>query len=166
MPWTCIHCFIKHHALKTYLGGGGVERCTRWRWMISFTPRSLYPREIAPGTGWNRRLGGPQSWSGRGGEEKKMFHSCHHRKLTPGHPARSLVSILTLVWGIFWYKRRFWKWFCFHPKRMVSYCVVVVYSAWRTNMETLNTRIKRSICGTVTKEDNKVLISWFVAPYS
>jgi hypothetical protein len=35
---------------------------TRWRWVVSFTPRLWYPLD--------RRLGGPQSRSGRGGEEK------------------------------------------------------------------------------------------------
>jgi len=25
---------------------------TRWRWMVSFTPRPLYPRERVPGTHW------------------------------------------------------------------------------------------------------------------
>jgi hypothetical protein len=44
---------------------------TRWRWVVSFTPRLLYPQGKSP---WqqplDRRLGGPQSRSGRGGEEK------------------------------------------------------------------------------------------------
>jgi hypothetical protein len=39
---------------------------TRWRWVVSFTPRVLYPR------GWSPRypLGGPWNPSGRRGEEK------------------------------------------------------------------------------------------------
>jgi hypothetical protein len=36
-----------------------------WRWVVSFTPRPLYPRYPL-----DRRLGGPQSQSGRSGEEK------------------------------------------------------------------------------------------------
>jgi hypothetical protein len=36
---------------------------TSWRWVVSFTPRPLYPRG-------ERRLGGPQNRSGRRGEEK------------------------------------------------------------------------------------------------
>jgi hypothetical protein len=43
---------------------------TRWRWMVSFTPRSLYPQGKSPWYPVDRRLGGPQSRSGRGGEEK------------------------------------------------------------------------------------------------
>jgi hypothetical protein len=34
-----------------------------WRWVVSFTSRPLYPRYPL-----NKRLGGPQSWSGRHGE--------------------------------------------------------------------------------------------------
>jgi hypothetical protein len=50
-------CLTKHHALKTYWG----NRCivlrildlgTRWRSVVSFTPRPLYPREGAHGTHW------------------------------------------------------------------------------------------------------------------
>jgi hypothetical protein len=64
----------EHHAMKACWGvevqlhsffGLG----TIWRRVVSFTPRQLYPQ------GKNRRypldrLGGPQSRSGRGGEEQ------------------------------------------------------------------------------------------------
>jgi hypothetical protein len=43
---------------------------TRWRWVVSFTPRPLYPRGKRPWYPLSRRLGGPQSRSGRGGVEK------------------------------------------------------------------------------------------------
>jgi hypothetical protein len=42
----------------------------------------------------DRRLGRPQSRSGRGVEEKKSNH-CPRRELNHGRPARSLVSILS-----------------------------------------------------------------------
>jgi hypothetical protein len=42
----------------------------------------------------DRRLEGPQSWSGRGGEEKNSHH-CPCQELKPCGPARSLVTILT-----------------------------------------------------------------------
>jgi hypothetical protein len=43
----------------------------RWRWVVSFTPRPLYPRERKrPSYPLDRRLVGPQSRSGHGGEEK------------------------------------------------------------------------------------------------
>jgi hypothetical protein len=38
---------------------------TSWRWVVSFTPRPLYSRCLL-----DNRLGGPQSQSGRRGEER------------------------------------------------------------------------------------------------
>jgi hypothetical protein len=43
---------------------------TSWRSVVSFTPRPLYPRGKSPRYPLDRRLGGPQSRSGRRGEEK------------------------------------------------------------------------------------------------
>jgi hypothetical protein len=43
---------------------------TRWRRAVNFTPRPLYPQGKSPSCPLDRRLGGPQSRSGRGGEEK------------------------------------------------------------------------------------------------
>jgi hypothetical protein len=48
---------------------------TSWRWVVSFTPLPLYPREKSLRYSFDRRLGGPQSRSGRLGEE----NSCPHR---------------------------------------------------------------------------------------
>jgi hypothetical protein len=55
------------------------SRHTSWRWVVSFTPLPLYPRYPL-----DRRLGGPQSRSGRCGEEKILDHTG-----TLGRPARS-----------------------------------------------------------------------------
>jgi hypothetical protein len=38
--------------------------------VVNFTPRPLYPRGKSPRYPLERRLGGPQSRSGRSGEEK------------------------------------------------------------------------------------------------
>jgi len=38
--------------------------------VVSFTPRVLYPQGKSPWYPFDRRLGGHQSRSGRGGEEK------------------------------------------------------------------------------------------------
>jgi hypothetical protein len=43
---------------------------TRWRWVVNFTPRPLYPQGKSLWYTLNRRLGGPKRGSGRGGEEK------------------------------------------------------------------------------------------------
>jgi hypothetical protein len=39
---------------------------TRWRWVVSFTPRPLYSHGKSPWYLLDRKLGGPQSRSGRG----------------------------------------------------------------------------------------------------
>jgi len=64
----------KHHATKTY-GSGGIDPRilnlgTRWRWVVCFTPRPSYPRRKIGRYPLDRKLGGPQSRSGRGGEGK------------------------------------------------------------------------------------------------
>jgi hypothetical protein len=41
-----------------------------WRWVVRFTQRPLYPQGKSPRYRLDRRLGGPQSRSGRCGEEK------------------------------------------------------------------------------------------------
>jgi hypothetical protein len=67
-------CLTKHHAMKTFWGSGSIaprilfsDLGTR-----SFTPRPLYPQGKSSWYPVDRRLGGPQSRSGRGGEEKKF----------------------------------------------------------------------------------------------
>jgi hypothetical protein len=68
-------CLTKHHAMKAYWGSGSITPSildfgTRWRWVDSFTPRLLYPQGKNLRYPFDRRLGGPQSRRGRGGEEK------------------------------------------------------------------------------------------------
>jgi hypothetical protein len=63
--------------MKAY-GEGGVELYlhsffdlgTRWRWVVSFTPRPLYTKGKSPLYPLDRRLCGPQRRSGRSGEER------------------------------------------------------------------------------------------------
>jgi hypothetical protein len=67
--------FTEHHFMKGYSGSGGIaprilDLGTRLRWVVSFTPRSFYPQGKSPWYALDRRLGGPQSRSGRDGEEK------------------------------------------------------------------------------------------------
>jgi hypothetical protein len=61
--------------MKAYWGSGGIaprilNQGTRWRWVVSFTPRPLYPQGKNPWYPLDRRVGGPQSRSERGGEDK------------------------------------------------------------------------------------------------
>jgi hypothetical protein len=67
----------ENHTTKVCWGSGGIVPCiiylsTRWRWAVSFTPRPLYPQGKNPWYSLGRRLSGPQSRSGRGGEEKNF----------------------------------------------------------------------------------------------
>jgi hypothetical protein len=61
--------------MKAYWRSGGIapsiiDLGTRWRWVVSFTHRLLYPQGKSPWYSLDRTLGGPQSRSGRGDEEK------------------------------------------------------------------------------------------------
>jgi hypothetical protein len=61
--------------MKTYWGTGSIaprifDLGTRWRWVVSFTPRLLYPRGKSPWYPFDRRLGGPQIGFEHGTEEK------------------------------------------------------------------------------------------------
>jgi hypothetical protein len=61
--------------MMAYWGSEGIaprilDLGTRWRWAVSFTPRSLYTKGKSPWYPLDRRLGGPQSQSGHIGEEK------------------------------------------------------------------------------------------------
>jgi hypothetical protein len=62
--------------MKAYWGNGDIapgilDLGTRWRWVVSFTPQPLYPQgKTLPRYPLDRRLSGPQSLSGVGGEEE------------------------------------------------------------------------------------------------
>jgi hypothetical protein len=75
-------CVTKYHAMKTYpvlneaprhedlwVTGGVAPRILKC--LLSFSPRPLYPREKNRYS-LDRRLGGPQNRSERGGEKKKI----------------------------------------------------------------------------------------------
>jgi hypothetical protein len=63
--------------------------------VVSFTPRPLYLQVKNPWYPLDRRLGGPQSRSGRGSEEKCSQPMPGIEPQNPDRPARSLVSIPT-----------------------------------------------------------------------
>jgi len=63
--------------MKKYCGSRGIAPCIlnlgiRWGWVVSFTPRPLYPQGNSPWYTLDRSLGRPQSRSWRGGEEKQI----------------------------------------------------------------------------------------------
>jgi hypothetical protein len=65
--------------MKAAWGSGGIaplilDLGTRWRWVVSFTPRLLYPQGKIPSYPLDRKLGGPQSRAGSGGEKKNSQH--------------------------------------------------------------------------------------------
>jgi hypothetical protein len=65
----CFNWAPRHEGV---LGSGGItahilDLGTRWRWVVSFTPRTLYPQGKSSWYPLDRRLGGPQS---RSGEER------------------------------------------------------------------------------------------------
>jgi len=68
---------VATHIRKAHRRSGGAAPLilnldARWRWVVNFTPRSLYPRErtLVP---TDEKVVGPQSWSGRFGEEKCLL---------------------------------------------------------------------------------------------
>jgi len=66
-------CLIKHRGIRTY--GGSTDIAPRILKLC--TPRLLYRRRKGSRYPFDRRLGGPHSRSGDGGEEKKsLFCPC------------------------------------------------------------------------------------------
>jgi hypothetical protein len=56
----------EHHVMKAYWRSGGIaprilNLVTRWRWVVSFTPRYFAPRERSPGTDWLGGWVGPRA---------------------------------------------------------------------------------------------------------
>jgi hypothetical protein len=75
---------------------------TNWSWVISFTPRPLYLRGKSPRWPLYRRFGGPQSRSGRHGEEKILaLPRLELRLLRP--PARNQSLYRLSYPGSFYY---------------------------------------------------------------
>jgi hypothetical protein len=67
---------------------------TRWRWVITFMPRPPYSRSKDPQYHMDRRMGEPDSRSGRSGKGRRSHHYPWRDK-NHGRPARSLACILT-----------------------------------------------------------------------
>jgi len=70
--------FLTDHAVKAYLGSGGIapsilDLSTRRWWAVSFMPRPIFPQGKNPWYPLYRRLCGPQSPSGRGKGKGKFI---------------------------------------------------------------------------------------------
>jgi hypothetical protein len=83
--------------MKTYWGNDGIalrilDLGTRWRLVVSFTPRQLYSQRKSLRYPLDRRLGGPQTSSGSGGEEKNSQPPPGIEPQNPDRPARSRTS--------------------------------------------------------------------------
>jgi hypothetical protein len=69
-------CFLtEHHTIMLYWGSGGIAPCSldlgiKWRLVVSFKLRPLYLQGKSLCYPLDTSLGGPQSLSGRGGEEQ------------------------------------------------------------------------------------------------
>jgi hypothetical protein len=117
----------KYHAMKTYAvlnkaphhediwwSGGIAPRIlnlgTRWRWVGSLTTPPLYPLGNSQQYPLDRSLGGPQSRSGRGGEEKESL-ACLCRESNHGRPDPSLVTVVTELpcLHLIYFKRNYFK---------------------------------------------------------
>jgi hypothetical protein len=68
---------------------------TRGRWVVSYTPRPVYPRGKSLRYALDRGLSGLQSRSGRGGEEKTCHH-CPWQELNPGRQSVAGPNILNI----------------------------------------------------------------------
>jgi len=93
--------------------------------VVSFTPQPIYSRGKSPPYPLDRKLGGPQSRSGRGGEEKRI-PSFPPQELNPGRPARNLFSILTEV---------------IHPPKLVQQ--MYLFELHNVNIFVKSSRIKK-----------------------
>jgi hypothetical protein len=68
-----------------------------WRRVVSFKARLLYLKGMNPQYSLSRRVSGPLSRCGRGGEVK---NPCPSRESNPGRSARSLVTVLTSLFRL------------------------------------------------------------------
>jgi hypothetical protein len=71
----------KHYTMKT------------WGWVVSFMPWLIYPQGKDPQYPLDRRMGVPQSWSGRD-MEKKNVYPC--RELNVCYPAHIVTTVYWL----------------------------------------------------------------------
>jgi hypothetical protein len=126
--WRKVH---KSPCHENILGSGGIvphilDLSPKWRWVVSFTSWPLYPQGNNPLYPLDRRLGGPQSHSGHGGEEKNSQPSPGIKPQKPNRPAWKNAN-LTLSWCKIW---------GFHSSEDSHWCLLV--TTQRTSMVILS----------------------------
>jgi hypothetical protein len=87
MPWRRVGKLITAPLI--------LNLCTRWRWVVSFTPRTLYLWGKSLRYPLSRRQDGPQRRSGRFGEEKNLLFLLGIEVRCLGCLARGLVVVLS-----------------------------------------------------------------------
>jgi hypothetical protein len=92
---------IKEHVRETYWESGGIVPCvlnlgTRWRWVVSFTPRTLYHRGENPDNHWTGGRLGPRA-DLDAVAKRRTLNPC--RELNSGRPARSQAYTDWAVWA-------------------------------------------------------------------
>jgi len=82
---------LKYHTMKRYgiIAPRVFNLGTRWRSVISFTPRLLNPREVPHGTHWLGGCVGPRACLDAV-ENTKKFHHCPCQESNRGRPTHSL----------------------------------------------------------------------------
>jgi hypothetical protein len=94
--------FTEHHATKYWDCVGIAPRIldlgTRWSWVVSFTPRPLHFEGKSHWYPLGRRLGGPQSLPGRGGEVclLDVNYYNNHRHMSSMDTAWNKVNVWSL----------------------------------------------------------------------
>jgi hypothetical protein len=87
MPWRRVGKWITAPLI--------LNLCTRWRWVVSFTPRTFYLWGKNLRYPLSRRQGGPQRRSGLFGEEKNLLSLLGIEARCLGCQARGLVAVLS-----------------------------------------------------------------------
>jgi len=83
------------------MGSGGLasrilDASTRWRWVVSFTPRPSYPQGKIPWYQLDKTTAGPQNWSGHGGKEKNSQNQ-QVKKDSVFYGTRRFITVFTIA---------------------------------------------------------------------
>jgi hypothetical protein len=91
----------------------------RWRWVVSFTTRPLYPQGKNPWYPLDRGLGGPQNRSGRSGKEINS----------------NFINPFTPTYFRFWFSDLNSVWICHFPHVLVPWKAGYSLSKWIPSQE-------------------------------